>query len=192
VHDFVRKRLKLSNAKTRDRYDRISVRDEFVPGEPVWIYQPRLPRGRSPKFRKPWTGPYKVVERLTDVVYRVQLSPRSRPMTVNRYRMWRCTVQLPTDWFSTVRADGRADTATTDSVDTAAAAAAAAASAADDELDDDTVPYAYRSNTVSDRDEDVGRRVYRETISRDVPDTGQLQQPRTRSGRIIRPPLRFI
>jgi len=190
VHDFVRKHLKLSNARTRDRYDGVSVRECFVPGDPVWIYQPRLPRGLSPKFRKPWTGPYKVLERLSDVVYRVQLSPRSRPMTVNRYRMWRCTVQLPADWFTTARTAGRANAAASDLVDEAAAAAAAVS---DDETDGVNAPNTFRYDTASDSDEDDDDRdEYRDTVASDVSDTGQNQQLRTRSGRVIKKPLRFL
>jgi hypothetical protein len=38
--------------------------------------------------------------RLTDVVYRVQLSPKAKPYTVNRYRLWRVSGKLPDDWWS--------------------------------------------------------------------------------------------
>jgi hypothetical protein len=40
------------------------------------------------------------MERLTDVVYRVQLSPRAKPYTVNRYRLWRVSGTLPEDWWT--------------------------------------------------------------------------------------------
>jgi len=191
VHDFVRNRLKLSNAKTRDRYDRISVRDQFIPGDAVWLYQPRVLRGRSPKFKKPWTGPFKVIQRLSDVVYRIQLSPRSKPMTVNRYRLWKCTVQLPDDWFSAARADSRVAAAASDPVSEAAAAAAAVT---DEDRRDVTEPYAHRADTGSDSEweENYESAALRETADRDVNDTGQPQQLKTRSGRSIKKPLRFV
>ena len=41
------------------------------------------------------------MERLTDVVYRIQASPRSKPYTVNRFRLWKVSGRLPEDWWST-------------------------------------------------------------------------------------------
>jgi hypothetical protein len=38
--------------------------------------------------------------RLTDVVYRVQLSPKTKPYTVNRYRLWKVSGRLPDDWWN--------------------------------------------------------------------------------------------
>jgi hypothetical protein len=38
---------------------------------------------KSPKLQSPWEGPYRVVMRINDVVYRIQLDPRSRMMLVN-------------------------------------------------------------------------------------------------------------
>jgi len=191
VHDFVRKHLRLTNTRTKDRYDRVSDLALFAPGEPVWIFQPRVPRGRTPKFRRPWTGPYRVMEKLTDVVYRVQRSLRSQPMTVNRFRMWKCTVQLPADWFATARADNRADAAAIDPGDDSAAADAAAT----EDPNDVTAPLVFHSATVNDSDdeyEDVDRSVIRGTDSRNALDTGQPQQLQTRSGRVVRRPLRFV
>ena len=48
-----------------------------------------------------------MMERVTDVVYRVQLTPRSKRRTVNRYRLWRATV-VPDGWQNQDRTEDSA------------------------------------------------------------------------------------
>uniref|UniRef100_A0A8D9DWF5 CCHC-type domain-containing protein n=1 Tax=Cacopsylla melanoneura TaxID=428564 RepID=A0A8D9DWF5_9HEMI len=45
---------------------------EFRPGDLVWLYNPRRHKHWFPKLQKSWEGPYRVVTRLNDVVYRIQ------------------------------------------------------------------------------------------------------------------------
>lgn len=104
VQDFVRVNLDLAGLDTKIRQDRSADHTGLKVGDPVWLFNPRVAKGRSPKLGRPWTGPYKVMERLTDVVYRVQLSPRTKPYTVNRYRLWRVSGTLPEDWWTHGRA----------------------------------------------------------------------------------------
>jgi len=196
IHDFVREHLRLTHSRTKDRYDRVSVRDSFSPGQAVWVYQPRMRRGLSPKFRQAWTGPYRVMEQLTDVVYRVQLTPKSRPITINRYRLWKCSAQLPDDWWTTARTSDRAaqnDTrATTTTVPDADPAAAEAATA--DLSRDATPPLLPRVvpvNNSEDEDDDFFRGDALGTTPQDANDPSQRPQLTTRSGRAVRPPFRF-
>ena len=51
-------------------------------GDMVWHHSPAVQRGRSKKLHLPWTGPYKVVYKRSDVVYRLQhiQSHRKRPV----------------------------------------------------------------------------------------------------------------
>ena len=100
VQDFVRVNLDLAGLDTKIRQDRSADHTGLKVGDPVWLFNPRVAKGRSPKLGRPWTGPYKVMERLTDVVYRVQLSPRTKPYMVNRYRLWRVSGALPEDWWT--------------------------------------------------------------------------------------------
>ena len=41
-------------------------------GSHVWVLFPQAPRGKSKKLYRPWSGPFVVVKRLSDVTYRVQ------------------------------------------------------------------------------------------------------------------------
>ena len=83
------------------RYDRRADKDGFQLGDAVWLYNPRVKRNISSKLAWPWDGPYRVMEKLTDVVYRIQQSPRSKSKVVNRYRLWRVQGQLPDNWWET-------------------------------------------------------------------------------------------
>ncbi|KAG5888710.1 hypothetical protein JTB14_035775 [Gonioctena quinquepunctata] len=41
----------------------------------VWLYNPKRRRGLSPKLRNSWEGPYKIVKRINDLVYRIHKPP---------------------------------------------------------------------------------------------------------------------
>lgn len=41
-------------------------------GKWVWLFNPVVPKGRAKKFHKPWTGPYKVLKKLSDSTYRIK------------------------------------------------------------------------------------------------------------------------
>jgi hypothetical protein len=56
-------------------------------GDRVWLYRPTRTRGRSPKLQSAWEGPYKVITRIDDVVYRIQWHPRSRMKVVHLDRL---------------------------------------------------------------------------------------------------------
>jgi hypothetical protein len=49
----------------------------------VWLYRPTRTKDKSPKLESSSEGPYKIVTRINDVVYRIQKNPRSRMMVVD-------------------------------------------------------------------------------------------------------------
>lgn len=46
-----------------------------------------------------WEGPYTVTKAINDVVYRIQLTPRSKPKVVHRNRLWEYTGDNKPNWF---------------------------------------------------------------------------------------------
>ena len=64
------------------RYDAKTCGKPFEAGDLVWLHSPAIPRGRSKKLHRPWTGPYRVVTRLSEVVYCLQHTQcrRKRPV----------------------------------------------------------------------------------------------------------------
>uniref|UniRef100_A0A1B0D850 RNA-directed DNA polymerase n=1 Tax=Phlebotomus papatasi TaxID=29031 RepID=A0A1B0D850_PHLPP len=77
VHQEARKKLCLAAETMKTRYDRNARPREFRGHDRVWFYNPRRRKGRSPKLQSDWEGPYRVVERINDVVYRIQLGKKT-------------------------------------------------------------------------------------------------------------------
>ncbi|GBM15772.1 Fatty acyl-CoA reductase wat [Araneus ventricosus] len=75
------------------RYDSRATDHLFKEGDLVWMYNPKRRRGLSPKLKQNWEGPYTVVKKLNDVVYRVQRSPNSKQKVIhiNRLAPYRAT-----------------------------------------------------------------------------------------------------
>jgi hypothetical protein len=59
----------------------------FGVGELVWVYSPVRKRGRCPKLDSHWVGPCPILDKLGEVVYRVQLPPRGRKEILHRDRL---------------------------------------------------------------------------------------------------------
>ena len=54
----------------------------------------------TPKLAHNWKGPYTVVKLINDVVYRIQLGPRTKPRVVHRNRLWKYSGQSPPTWLN--------------------------------------------------------------------------------------------
>ena len=59
----------------------------FDTGDFVWLFCPRKKVGISPKLQRFWTGPYLIVEKIGDVLYRIQASKRSKSKVVHFDRL---------------------------------------------------------------------------------------------------------
>ncbi|GBM89483.1 hypothetical protein AVEN_32538-1 [Araneus ventricosus] len=71
VHAFARERIKLASERMKTRYDSRATYHNFKKGDLVWMYNSKRRRGLSSKLQENWEGPYIVVKKLNDVVYRV-------------------------------------------------------------------------------------------------------------------------
>ena len=88
THEFARKYLQQSFESMRKRYDVDSSASVFSEGDQVWLYNPRKKKGRSVKLMRPWEGPYVVIKRLNDLVYRIQRGRSGKLRVVHRNRLW--------------------------------------------------------------------------------------------------------
>ncbi|XP_037813635.1 uncharacterized protein LOC119604837 [Lucilia sericata] len=89
LHEFVRRRIKMTSDKMKARYDRAVNSEGFTEGQLVLLYSPQRKKGLSPKLQTHWEGPYVVIKKLNDVVYRIQKykSPRSKMKVVHLERL---------------------------------------------------------------------------------------------------------
>ena len=89
-HQIAKEVLRQSLRSQKRHYDR-SVRGIiYHVGQLVWLHDPTKRKGRSPKLTLKWKGPYLVTHRLSDVNYRIQASPKAKPMIVHADRMKLC------------------------------------------------------------------------------------------------------
>jgi len=87
IHYGVRNKIKMESDRMKARYDlRVNGRT-FVEGEQVWLYNPTRKKGRSPKLLNNWEGPYKIIKKINDLVYRIQKTPKSKMKVVHLDRL---------------------------------------------------------------------------------------------------------
>ena len=72
----------------RKYYNRDSNANVFKEGELVWFFNPRRKKGRTPKLCRPWEGPFIIVKKLNDLVYRIRKNMQTEPKVVHRNRLW--------------------------------------------------------------------------------------------------------
>ncbi|KAL4004005.1 hypothetical protein ACER0C_003718 [Sarotherodon galilaeus] len=87
VHDYTRQAQASAGVRQKRAYDTKCRGEAFVPGDKVWVYCPVCKRGVSPKLCSHWQGPAEVVERLTEVVYRIRMPGPGRMVVLHRDRL---------------------------------------------------------------------------------------------------------
>ena len=87
VHEHARSKLKLAASKQRQMYDRNTIMRTFKTGDWAWLQSTQKKRGLTPKLMLKWLGPYLVIGKLSEVVYRIQLSQRANPKVVHLNRL---------------------------------------------------------------------------------------------------------
>lgn len=100
IHAFAREHLKLGSERNKWYYDHKASHRGFEHGEPVWLHNPRCKTGRTPKLQRPWEGPYLVISRVDDLIYRIQKGPRSRPTVVHVDRLKKYQGHSLVNWLT--------------------------------------------------------------------------------------------
>ena len=72
TYDTVRNTAGMQQQRQKDLYDKLAHGKPYNIGDYVWLHSPVMPRGGSRKLHHPWTGPYKVITKLSDVTYCIQ------------------------------------------------------------------------------------------------------------------------
>jgi hypothetical protein len=87
IHQYARQNLKFASDRMKTRYDKLANSAGYQEGDRVCLYKPTRTKGKSPKLQSSWEGPYKIITRINDVVYRIQKNPRSRMMVAHLDRL---------------------------------------------------------------------------------------------------------
>ena len=64
--------LKVSHRTQKAYYDRWAIANAYQVGDQVLWLDKKSRRGRCMKLNRPWTGPWVVIKRLSEVVYRIK------------------------------------------------------------------------------------------------------------------------
>jgi transposase InsO family protein len=83
VHEFAREHLTRNYYDMEKRYNANSNAYTLEEKSLVWLYNPRKKKGRTLKLTRPWEGPFVIVKKLNDLVYRIQRNKQSKPKVVH-------------------------------------------------------------------------------------------------------------
>ncbi|XP_067637433.1 uncharacterized abhydrolase domain-containing protein DDB_G0269086-like [Eurosta solidaginis] len=73
-----RERSRIMSSKMEHRYDRENNSEGFRNGDLVLLNNPHRRKGVPAQFRCSWEGPYKVVKKISDTIYRIQTTGKPR------------------------------------------------------------------------------------------------------------------
>ncbi|BES95072.1 multicellular organismal development [Nesidiocoris tenuis] len=86
VHESAQEKLLNAAENVKRRYIARGGPQLFIEGQDVWCFYPKRKVGLSPKLQSPWTGPCKIIRKISDVVYRIKL-PTGRTFNVHADRL---------------------------------------------------------------------------------------------------------
>ena len=109
AHDYARQHLAKSAVRQKRYYDHKVKEMLFNRGDMVWLYTPAVKKGHSKKLQRYWTGPFAVVDRLSDTIYRIQKSKAAKPKVVHRNRLNKYTGDLKCAWLCDPLAEVESD-----------------------------------------------------------------------------------
>jgi hypothetical protein len=87
IHQYAREKLQLSSQNMKRRYDKYSHVLQLDTGATVWLYNPRRTKGLCPKLQCNWEGPYIIIKKLNDVIFKIQKNKQSKPKIVHHDRL---------------------------------------------------------------------------------------------------------
>ena len=71
AYRHVREQIGRNLCRQKEIYDKRVHSDPYKPGDLMWLHNPAVPWG-SKKLHRPWSGHFKVVDKISDAVYRAQ------------------------------------------------------------------------------------------------------------------------
>ena len=91
AYDRVRVKLSTGHKRQKEIYDKKIHGDAYEENDLVWLHNPAIPKGKSKKLHHPWTGPYRVIKKLSECDYRIKHdNGKKPPMVVHFNRLKRC------------------------------------------------------------------------------------------------------
>ena len=73
AYDKVRHNIEETHKANKRRHDNKESGSRFSVGDLAWLYVPAIKQGRTKKFSSLWQRPYTVIDKTSDVNYKIQL-----------------------------------------------------------------------------------------------------------------------
>ena len=87
VHDLARDNMSEASQRQKRGYDHRQNFKSYETGSSVYLFEPVRKKGISPKLESSWTGPWLVVGKVSDLVYKIQKSQGSKAKFVHHDRL---------------------------------------------------------------------------------------------------------
>ena len=96
AHQDVREKLKVTQRRQKDAFDKGVKCTVYQPGDLVLRFSPELKPGEPNKFHRKWEGPFEIVERVSEVTYRLRrMGRRSRRSSIVHFNNLRLYKRVP-------------------------------------------------------------------------------------------------
>ena len=87
AHEYVHVKIQCASSRQKRYYDRKANGKSYNSGDLVWSHEPTRKLGRCPKLQRYWKGPFTVLQKTNDLLYRIQWSPKTKPKVVHFDRL---------------------------------------------------------------------------------------------------------
>ena len=101
VHDNARKSMQNAALKQRKQYNNRLKVNSYEKGDQVYYYYPVKNAGTSKESYFMWRGPYTIVSKLSDLLYRIQEKESREPFIVHHNKLKRahCRENVNVSWL---------------------------------------------------------------------------------------------
>lgn len=94
AHAFVRRHAEGAMFRQKHYHDMKMSYEKFKEGENVYVYFPQRKVGCSPKFTSYWRGPFKILTKLSEVLYKVNCGRNGKDQVIHCDRLKTCKAQI--------------------------------------------------------------------------------------------------
>ncbi|CAG2249674.1 unnamed protein product [Mytilus edulis] len=99
AHEIGCEKLKRTAIRQKDYYDRNVKEINYANGDLVRRWQPQVVKGGKKKLYRNWTGPWVIIEKLTDVLFKIKHSKNSPNVVVHADNLKKYTGVKSVSWF---------------------------------------------------------------------------------------------
>ena len=90
AYELARQTVGTNQARQKETYNKKIHGQKHNSGDLVWLFNPQIPRGTNKKLYRPWSGPHRVLERISDQTYRIENINNKQKKVVHFNRLKPC------------------------------------------------------------------------------------------------------